>query len=489
MNIQHKGFFISLLFGIVLTTTGFSCTLLQPKEATQEASRPIALTLWGVFDEEGSFDSLIGAYRTQHPNVSVTYRKFRLEEYENEILQALAEDRGPDIISLPNTWVDRYSNKLLPMPPVMRIGFQVTKGGIKKVKESEIRQIPGYTSSDVRTAFLDTVSEDVIRPTEKGEAILALPFSVDTLALFYNKTLLRNTGVIIGPPKYWAISDDDPEGAQKKALFQDFVSQVQSNRLTIIDPNTTQITQSGAAFGAAKNIQRSSDILATLMMQNGAQMNAQGTVNFDYDSAEPRPLPINPGVDALRFYTDFASPVKQVYTWSEDMPDSLEAFAQGRTAMFFGYSYHAQSLRQRAPQLKVGIVPIPQINPLRPVVAANYWVYGVSKKSPNSDYAWDFLRFSTQPENLKNYLTANKRPTALKALIEEQKTDPDLEPFASQLLFARTWYHGKSPASMEQAFQDMITDALAAKGASVDEERARLTAAMEKARQVIQNGW
>ncbi len=171
------------------------------------------------------------------------------------------------------------------------------------------------------------------------------------------------------------------------------------------------------------------------------------------------------------------------------MPDSLEAFAQGRTAMFFGYSYHAQQLRARAPQLKYGIVPVPQINPIRPAVMANYWVFGVSKKSQNSDYAWDFLRFSTEAQNLKNYLTAAKRPTALKALIEEQKTDPDLEPFASQLLFARSWYHGKNPTSMEQAFLDMITDALGAKGAAVDEERAKLTTAMEKAQQVIQNGW
>ncbi len=484
-----RKFIIPFFLALIFSTTGFSCTLFQPKEAAQEAGRPIAVTIWGVFDDEGSFDSLIGAYRAQHPNVSISYRKFRLEEYENEIIQALAEDRGPDIISLPNTWVDRYVNKLLPMPPVMRIGFQVTKGTIKKVTESEIRQIPGYAPQDVRAAFLDTVGEDVIRPVNEKEAILALPFSVDTLALFYNKTLLRNTGVIIGPPKYWAVSDDDPEGPQKKALFQDFVSQVQSDRLTIVDPNTTQIIQSGAAFGAAKNIQRAPDLVATLMMQNGAQMNANGTVNFDYDPNELRPLPINPGVDALRFYTDFASPVKEVYTWSEDMPDSLEAFAQGRTAMFFGYSYHAQQLRARAPQLKYGIVPVPQINPIRPAVMANYWVFGVSKKSQNSDYAWDFLRFSTEAQNLKNYLTAAKRPTALKALIEEQKTDPDLEPFASQLLFARSWYHGKNPTSMEQAFLDMITDALGAKGAAVDEERAKLTTAMEKAQQVIQNGW
>ncbi len=476
------------VLSIFFSTTGFSCTFFQSKEAQNETAKQINLTMWGVFDESNAFDPLIASYQAEHPNVTINYRKFRYEEYEKEILEALAEDRGPDIMAFPNTWIDRYITKLAPMPASLRIGYFVTKGAIKKVTTSEIRQVPGYTPSYVRDAFMEVVGEDVIRASEDGkEHIMGLPFSVDTLALFYNKTLLRNTGVIIAPPKYWAVSDDDPQSAQKKALFQDFVSQTE--RLTVVDPNTTEIIQSGAAFGASKNIQRAPDILATLMMQNGAQMSAQDTVNFDYSPSEPRPLSIHPGVDALRFYTDFASPVKKVYAWSETMPDSFEAFAAGRTAMFFGYSYHAQQLRTSAPQLRFGVVPIPQINPQRPSVMANYWVQGVSKKSAHLDYAWDFLRFATQPDVLKTYVTAAKRPTPLKSQFEEQKQDPDLEPFASQLLFARSWYHGKSAPSAEAALNELINDALAVKGAGIDEERARLTEAMRKAQGIIQNGW
>lgn len=475
------------IISFALSTMGLSCTLFQSKGASQEASRPIALEFWGVFDEGSSFDPLIAAYRKEHPNVTINYRKFRFDEYEKEIIEALAEDRGPDILAIHNTWVDRYASKLLPMPPVMNIGFFVTKGSVKKVTTAEVRQIPGLSPRTIQDVFVPTVADDVIRPGEKGAAVLALPFSVDTLALFYNQALLRNTGVILAPPKYWAISDDDPQATQKRVLFQDFVSQAE--KLTILDPNTTQIVQSGAAFGAVNNITRASDILATLMMQNGSQMSVDGIVNFDYDLTFPRPLPINPGVDALRFYTDFASPIKQVYTWGEELPESFEAFAQGRTAMFFGYSYHANQLTASAPSLRWGVVPVPQINSYRPAVTANYWVNGVSRKSKNPDYAWDFLRFSTQPEVLKNYLTASRRPTPLKALIEEQKQDSQLEPFVSQLLFARNWYHGKNPLSMESAFAEMINGALTKKGATIEEERAALAQLMGVAQQIIQNGW
>lgn len=476
-----------VIIGIALSTMGLSCTLFQSGEATKEASRPITLEFWGVFDEGQSLDPLIVAYRKEHPNVTISYRKFRYEEYEKEIVEALAEDRGPDIIAIPNTWVDRYATKLLPMPQSMNIGFLITKGTVKKVTEASMRQVAGYTPRFIEEVFVPTVAEDVIRPVGGSPRILALPFSVDTLALFYNQTLLRNTGVILAPPKYWAISDDDPSATQKRVLFQDFVSQAQ--KLTILDPNTTEVVQSGAAFGGSKHVDRAADILATLMMQNGSQMAGDGTVNFDYDPSEPRALALNPGVEALRFYTDFAWPAKTVYSWSDGAQGSFEAFAQGKTALFFGYSYHANQLASAAPQLKYGIVPVPQINPNRPVVMANYWVNGVSKKSKNPDYAWDFLRFSTQPDVLKNYLIATKRPTPLKGLIEEQKQDPKLEPFVSQLLFARNWYHGKNPLSMETAINEMIQETMLKKNVNTDEERTELFRLMDTAKQIIQNGW
>lgn len=484
--IMKRAFLLGLI-AIALGTMGLSCTFFQSEEAVKEAQRPITLEFWGVFDEGSSFDPLIAAYRKEHPNVTVNYRKFRPEEYEQEIIEALAEDRGPDILAIHNTWVDRYINKLAPMPPVMNIAFVVTKGKVKQVTEAQVRQIKGYAPSTIQEAFVPTVVDDVVRFVDGSPRILGLPFSVDTLALFYNTTLLRNTGVIIAPPKYWAVSEDDPQATQKRVLFQDFVSQ--SDKLTVRDQTTAEIIQSGAAFGNANNIARANDILATLMLQNGSQMAGDSTVNFDYDPSFPRPLAVHPGVEALRFYTDFASPAKKTYTWNETMPESFEAFAQGRTAMFFGYSYHASQLSSRAPQLRWGIVPVPQINPNRPAVAANYWVNGVSRKSKNPDYAWDFLRFATQPEVLKGYLAAAKRPTPLRSLIDEQKKDPQLEPFASQLLYARNWYHGKNPSSMESAFTEMINGAFQSKAAPTEEHRRELTQLMEVAQKIIQNGW
>jgi len=126
-----------------------------------------------------------------------------------------------------------------------------------------------------------------------------------------------------------------------------------------------------------------------------------------------------PGLEALRFYTDFANPLKDVYTWNKDRPDSLEAFLSGQSAYFFGYAYDIPDIQTRAPRLNWGVSPMlqlkvkdnPQIN------FANYWLETVSAQTAHTDEAWDFLQFATRAENVKSYLSATGKPTALRSLI------------------------------------------------------------------------
>ncbi|MBI2476917.1 extracellular solute-binding protein, partial [Candidatus Uhrbacteria bacterium] len=77
------------------------------KEAKQ-ALEPVDLTVWRVFDDSDSFRGVIDAYKRVHPNVRINYKKLRFDEYEDALIQALAEDRGPDIFVVHNTWMKKY---------------------------------------------------------------------------------------------------------------------------------------------------------------------------------------------------------------------------------------------------------------------------------------------------------------------------------------------------------------------------------------------
>jgi ABC-type glycerol-3-phosphate transport system substrate-binding protein len=217
------------------------------------------------------------------------------------------------------------------------------------------------------------------------------------------------------------------------------------------------IIQSGAAIGAADNVDRSPDILQLLMMQNGAAMtDADGVASFDEYPPELVGRPLPPGAEALVFYTDFANPEKEVYSWNDKMPNSLDAFVSGKTAYFFGYAYHLPVIRQLNRNLNFGIAPMPQIAGNPDVNIANYWIETVSNKTAHPDEAWEFVQFVTNAQNAPTYLNATNKPTARRGLVSSQLEDLDMSVFASQVPSARSWYHGTDAPAMEEAFRTMI---------------------------------
>lgn len=422
---------IPLLLIFVLLT-GFGCKTVD--KATQEASKPITLTYWGVFDDTDTFNPIIEKYKIIHPNITIEYRKLRYEEYENALLNAWAEDRGPDIFSVQNTWVKKYQNKIAPLPTSTTMSYTFEQGSIKKELITELRTTPSLTIKDLKNTFADVVASDVVLDDGK---IYGLPLSIDTLALYYNRDLFNSAG-ITEAPKYW-----------NKEFQQDV------KKLTKQDPKKG-IIQSGIAMGTASNVDRYSDILSVLMMQNGAVMATGNQVSFH--SIPPTiKISYNPGLEALRFYSDFANPQKEVYSWNKDLPNDLQAFTSGNLAMYIGYAFNFAQIKSQAPTLNFGIAALPQIegNQIN-INFANYWVESVSKKSKNIDAAWDFVQFLTKEENAKLYLEKTKKPTALKSLITSQSNSEELGIFAEQILSAKSWYHGKSISDAEQAIKEMI---------------------------------
>ncbi|MDO8581365.1 MAG: extracellular solute-binding protein, partial [bacterium] len=425
---------------LLLILSGF--TLKACTQPPKEAMKPITLTWWRVFDDTGAVQPSIDAFRRDHPTITVNVRRLRFEEYEDELLNALAEDRGPDIISLHNTWIGKYKSKLTPMPASTTLPYQFLTGTIKKEVMTELRTTPSISLRRLRENFLDVVADDVIQPDfgvsgqPPKEQVFGLPLSVDTLVLYYNRDLLNAAGI--------------PEAARTWSELQEHV-----RKLTKLDKE--KILQSGIALGASANIPRSTDILSLLMMQNGAEMaDEQGFATFDRIPPGFTDRNVPPGEEALSFFTDFANPTKEVYTWNKTLPDALEFFASGRLGYFLGYSYQLPLIRSRAPKLKFGITKVPQIESTPEINFANYWVESVSKKSTQANAAWAFIQFMTGADQVRNYLTAAKRPPALRALIPEFSEDPDLSAFANQLLTTKSWYKGVNAPGAERILGTLI---------------------------------
>jgi len=431
-NMRKKIIGLSLIF-VFIITSGFGCKASTAQLAAK--MKPVTLEFWGTQDDSDAYTDIINSYKLLHPFITINYTKFRPEEYEDALLNAFAEDRGPDIFAIHNTWIQKYLPKLTPMPAQITMVYPEVQGTIQKTTVPVEKTSQSLTLNDLKNNFVDVVSHDVV----SNNQIWGLPMSVDTLALYYNRDLMSNAG-LTDVPKYW---NQDFQQSVKKLSKQD----IKGN-----------IIQSGVSLGGSTNINRYSDILAVLMMQNGATiLGDDGTVMFNQVPAGASDASYNPGAAALQFYTDFSNPIKEVYSWNSDMPNSLDAFIGGNLAFMFGYAYQLPVIRAQAPKLNFGVAPLPQIEGSNSSVNfANYWVNSVSKKSSNPNIAWDFVQYMSKAENVKSYLDATKKPTALKSLIAGQRSDLDIGVFADQVLTAKSWYRGLNVNEAETAIGEMI---------------------------------
>lgn len=430
---------------LMLVLLGQGCTK-GPTQQAKQLSTAKTIEIWAVIDDEYVYQDIFKTFRTMYPYATLNFKKYRLEEYEGALLNALAEDRGPDIFMVHNTWISKYQPKIAPQPAIVKVAKQTTTGTIKKEVTLEVVNEKTENPVMLKKDYVDAVAFDAIRSinvstdtqkTDMQERVFGLPMSVDTMALYYNKDIL-NAVNIAQPPMSW---DQFQQQVQKIAKVDD----------------TGKILRAGAGFGTGANVERSSDIMALLMMQNRAEMaDENGYPRFSLIPTSLREEVGEPPANAsMRFYTDFANPNTNVYTWNESQPNSMDAFTQGTSAFFLGYSYQLPTIQSRAPKLNLGISQVPQITGNAVVNYPNYWMWTVSKKSKSVDLSWHLVNFMTSAEQAKIYLDKVKRPAARRALVEAQLEDPDIGVFASQVLTAKSWYKGIDPTTTEKAFQDM----------------------------------
>jgi multiple sugar transport system substrate-binding protein len=436
MKIKYKSLFSLAAISGLIILSGCGCQQPNPKQYR------VNLEIWGFDDTSDTFSEIIEIYKKINPNIQgIEYKKLAADNYKKELIEAMAAGQGPDIFLVHNTWFPSFSDKILPASKEI-------------VNEQKIRK-----------DFVDVVADDFI---DKNQ-VWAIPLSVDSLALYYNKDLF-NAASITSPPKNW----------------DDFIADI--GILTKVD-NYGEISRSGASLGTAYNINRATDVLNLMMFQNGTKMtDADGSISFDR-SQIINGKPVSTGENALTFYTDFAKTGSSKYTWNRNMHYSIDAFSEGNLGMMFNYSWHMKTIENKSPKLNFSVAPVPQFAEGTPVNYANYWAYGVAKNkisAKNSanvtneiraNEAWKFLTFLTTksdtPINIQTnsegitpvsnsnfdaasvYAKKTGKPAARRDLIEIQKSDPKLGVFVTENLIAKSWKQA-DPDAVEQIFSEMI---------------------------------
>jgi len=376
--------------------------------------KSVSLKFIGPYDNASEWNGIISKFKAykRNPegdfiNVNISYERIcnpicKASDYEETIKKRQFEGNGPNIFMVFNTWIPKYKSEIVPNKSM----------SINQFKET----------------FVNVTVDDLT----EGKTIYALPFYVDTLALFYNEDKFVNEDFIDEYPKNWN-------------EFEDYVE-----KLTKFDEDGN-IKVAGAAFGGGSNVARSQDVLMLLVMQNNMR-HGGNVASFNNIGSKP----------AVEFYTSFTNPEKRFYTWNEDQMYSIDAFTQRKAAMMINYSYGIENIISKTGNtLNFKVAPIPQADKDNKVNYASYWVPVVPKNAPCApqkgltvnckELAWEFLNFAAQKGNSELYLSFSDKPAANKDIAMEQSRDQynTQSHFAGQVFTAKSWYHPETSESDE----------------------------------------
>mgnify|MGYP001614677811 CR=1 FL=1 len=357
------------------------------------------LIFWGI-ENESVMREMINSYSSANPNVKISYQQLGEVDYEKTLINALAGNKGPDVFMIKNSWLIKHYDKISPVP----------------VLETETQ----FSLTQLRDFFPKVVEADFSLQQSSGQAaIYALPLHLDTLAFIYNKSFFDRKGIALAP-KTW--SD-----------FQRIIP-----KLREFDLSGRLVKAAGAIGGSEKSIDKATDLLSLIMLQRDAKM-----------TLEP-----------LNFYLQFSSPSGIYYTWNDNLRPSLDNFSQETNAAIFNYASAIKTIKSKNPFIDIGVSPMLQFNPEKPINYASYWGLTVSKQSKNPESGWNFIiSLTANQQTAEQYLQLSGQPPALRTLIQKYSNDPDIGVFAQQALTAESWLH-PDDNEVRKIFSNMIESIL-----------------------------
>jgi ABC-type glycerol-3-phosphate transport system substrate-binding protein len=321
----------------------------------------------------------------------VTYVEKQEESFDKEFVEALASGGGPDAVILPQDLIVKHENKLLPIP------FDV------------------FPEREFKNLFIE---EGELYVTPQG--IVGLPFSVDPLVMYWNRSLFADAGVPTYP-KYWDEFFNLAPKLTKKS-------------------NTSVISQSALAFGEFRNVTHAKDILSALIMQAGNPITRRGAGGIESTFASQFDLPEAPAAAALIFYTEFSNPIKPTYSWNKALPQSKNAFIAGELATYFGYASEVEDIRAKNPNLNFDVATLPQIRSLNnKLTYGKMLAFSVTKATADPGNTYGVLQTLLDSNSLTHWIELTGLPPVRRDMYATRPQDSYLSVFYDSALVAKGW--------------------------------------------------
>jgi maltose-binding protein MalE len=425
---------ISLFKGILLAVfvigalAGIFVFATHTNAPKKEAIGPVVI--WGTLPKTPIQTMLTALAQNDETFKSISYVQKDPAALTSDLSTAIATGNAPDLVLASQETLHSISKFIAPIP---------------------------LTSLSERTFASAFVAEGSLFTAPNGAGYYGIPFLIDPLALYSNRTILATDGVA-KPPATWE-------------ALTGLVSKV-----AVLTPSR-QITRGLIALGTYDNVHNARGILSALFLQTGVPISGYttgGSLVADLGTASGDS---SPGQAVVGFYTQFTDPSKISYTWNASLPDSAQSFLAGDLALYLGYASEARFLRAANPNLDFDISPLPQ-----PATATAKSTYGllysfmIPRGAINAAGAYQAAVLLTNPpEQMSASALTGLAPATLTQLSTTPSDPVDAVSYA-EALYARGWL-SPAPASTDAIFSGMIGNVISG--------RSTLDSALSSAEQTL----
>lgn len=358
--------------------------------------------IWGTVEKEIINKVILNLVENDESFEKVKYEKIDEANFDTILAEAMSEGKGPDLFLLPQDKIIKHQNKILTIP------------------------YETFSLRDFKDYFIEGGELYLI---DKG--ILALPFMVDPMVMYWNRDIHNRAG-LTEPPRYWD-------------SFFAFVKKV-----TEKDENMNILT-SAVALGEYENINYAKEILTTMIMQAGNSIVVRDN--------EELGVVLQKGLaseSSLRFYTEFSNPAKDTYSWNKSMPNSKNMFLSGDLALYFGFASELEDLKNKNPNLNFDVSFFPQTGDLKNVLNfGKMEALAISKNSKNPVGAYAVATSLIKNEALTYLYKTTGLPPVSRVILAKEPIDPYQNVFFKAALASKAFLD-MDKNNTNFIFQDMV---------------------------------
>ncbi len=268
--------------------------------------------IWGTMPGSG-VTNMISSLSEQYESYrNVSYVYIPSAEFDQRLVNALADGAGPDIILTSHEQLVDMRRRIAPY---------------------SYETVP---LRDIRDTYVEGAQIFAL-----NDGLYALPIAVDPLVMYWNRDILATNGFLT-PPRTW----EEMLNVQFDALIErDF---------------SRNINRAVVAMGEFNNVRNAFGIMSMLLIQGGSVGVVEADRGYEIRLQNSLVGTGNPLRTVVDFYTRFSQPANSFYSWNRSLPQDRAAFVSEDLAFYFGYASEAREIERLNPNLNFDIAEVPQ---------------------------------------------------------------------------------------------------------------------------------